>query len=82
MPWGFRKILQYIHKRYTASAKVPIYITESGFAIDGEDQFPLEQQIQDEQRQHYYAGYLRAMFEAIRDDGIDVGGYMAWSLLE
>jgi len=62
--------------------KVPIYITESGFAIDGEDDLSLEEQIKDEQRKHYYAGYLKEMFEAIRDDGIEIGGYMAWSLLE
>jgi beta-glucosidase/6-phospho-beta-glucosidase/beta-galactosidase len=34
------------------------------------------------QRQDYYSGYLKEMFEAVRDDGIDIRGFMVWSLLE
>lgn len=32
MPWGFRKHLNYLYKRYGK----PIYITESGYAAKGE----------------------------------------------
>lgn len=82
VPWGFRKLLQYIHKRYTKEANIPIYITESGFAIEGESEMALEDRINDVQRQHYYAGYVKALFEVVRDDQIDIAGYMAWSLHE
>lgn len=82
VPWGFRNLLQYIADRYTRADNIPIYITENGFPIQDEDQFSREEAINDLQRQTYYAGYLRQLFEASRDDGINIGGYMAWSLLE
>lgn len=82
VPWGFRKLLQYIADRYTRSANIPIYITENGFPVEGEGDLSREEAIKDVQRQAYYAGYLRQLFEASRDDGINIGGYMAWSLLE
>lgn len=42
----------------------------------------MEERINDVERQHYYAGYLKELIEAVVDDGIPIGGYMAWSLLE
>jgi beta-glucosidase len=50
--------------------------------VENEDLLTREEAINDVQRQTYYAGYLRQLFEASRDDGINIGGYMAWSLLE
>ena len=43
---------------------------------------PLAQAIDDTPRQEYYAGYIHAMLQAMREDGVNVGGYMAWSLLD
>lgn len=82
MPWGFRKLLNYISERYTKANGLSIYITENGFAVEGEADLPFEQQINDPLRQEYYAQYLDAMFKAIKEDGVVIGGYMAWSLLE
>jgi beta-glucosidase len=82
VPWGFRKLTRYIHSRYTKPHNIPIYITECGFTPEGEAQMRLEERIHDTQRQDYYAGYLKEMLEAVRDDGIDVRGFMAWSLME
>lgn len=82
VPWGFRALLNYISRTYTKELKIPIWITENGFAIDGEAGLSREAILRDTQRQDYYAGYVGAMFDAVLDDGVDVGGYMGWSLLE
>lgn len=66
---------------YSKNAGHAIYITENGFATEGEANMTLEQQLHDVQRQQYYAGYLNAMLEAMQN-GVNIGGYMAWSLLE
>jgi beta-glucosidase len=82
VPWGFRQLVQHVHKRYIAPSGQRLYITENGFATKDEGERPLEQIIRDTERQAYYALYLRELAEAARDDGVNVGGYMAWSLLD
>lgn len=78
VPWGFRKILNWAWKRYG----LPIYLTENGFSIPGENGLDKEKAIDDTARVHFYEGYLNAMLDAINIDGVKVLGYMAWSLLE
>lgn len=75
-------MLQHTWKEYAQPAGVPIIVTENGFPIEGEDKMTREEILHDTQRQTYYAGYVKELIEAVRDDGIDMGGYMAWSLLE
>ncbi|WVQ66636.1 uncharacterized protein L199_004821 [Kwoniella botswanensis] len=82
VPWGFRKLLQYIHTNYTVGRDIPIMITENGTSIEGEDLMSRAEAINDVKRQTYYAGYLKELIEAARDDGILIGGYMAWSFLD
>ncbi|XP_063358724.1 lactase/phlorizin hydrolase-like [Cydia amplana] len=69
-PWGFYKILTKIRKDYN---NPPVYITENGFATLGG--------LEDEDRVQYYRGYLDAMLDAI-DEGSDVRGYTAWSIMD
>lgn len=80
--WGFRKLLQYIDKRYLKPSGHKVYITENGFAVDGETKMTTEEAIQDKARQSYFLGYIREAVLARTEDGIDVAGYMAWSLME
>lgn len=61
---------------------MPIYITECGFNTENENQLSYEDRLHDTQRQDYFAGYLKELCEAVRDDGIDLRGFLAWSLLE
>lgn len=82
VPWGFRKLLNYIHKRYLANTSLTIYITENGFPVENEGDLPLEQALKDTHRQEYYASYIKEMALAHKEDGVRMGGYMAWSLLE
>jgi len=57
--------------RYAAKeARVPIYVTENGVATDD-----------DSRRIEYYRRALAGLKHAI-DDGVDVRGYVTWSLLD
>jgi beta-glucosidase len=57
--------------RYAAKeARVPIYVTENGVATDD-----------DTRRVEYYRRALTSLKRAI-DDGVDVRGYVSWSLLD
>ena len=61
---------------------MPIYITECGFTPENEANMTFDERIHDTQRQDYFAGYIKELCEAVRDDGIDFRGFLAWSLLE
>jgi len=71
-------MLNWAWKRYGLS----IYVTENGISVPNENHLPFGEAINDLFRVHYYEGYLNAMLQAINLDGVDVRGYMAWSLLE
>ncbi|KAK4500971.1 hypothetical protein PRZ48_006777 [Zasmidium cellare] len=84
-PWlrphaiGFRKLLGWISNRY---GRPTIYVTENGTSVKGESQLPVEQAIHDEFRCQYFRDYIEALVQARNEDGVDVQGYMAWSLLD
>ncbi|RSH90093.1 hypothetical protein EHS25_001426 [Saitozyma podzolica] len=82
VPWGFRKLLRYIHARYTGPLGLAIYVTENGFPVEGEGKLSIDEAVNDTLRQTYYAGYVEQLLRAVKEDGIDMGGYMAWSLLD
>ena len=82
MPWGFRKLLRDIKRRWLTATPVPIYVTENGFAGDHEGDRCLSDIVDDRDRQDYFRGYLEAMRLAIVEDKINVAGYFGWSLLE
>ncbi|CAH2217568.1 jg15039, partial [Pararge aegeria aegeria] len=70
VPWGFRKLLNRIKDDYK---NPPVFITENGVATHGG--------IMDDDRVQYYREYLGALLDAL-DDGCDVRGYTAWSLMD
>lgn len=75
VPWGCKKLLKWIDKRYN---QPNIYITENGCAypdklVDGE--------VNDQERLDFYKGYLGACQEAI-DEGVKLKGYFAWSFMD
>jgi beta-glucosidase len=57
---------------------VPLYITENGGAFDDK---LVDGQCDDQGRLDYYATHLSACADAI-DQGVDLRGYFAWSLLD
>ncbi len=76
VPWGFRKLLHWIDKRYDHP---PIMVTENGCAFDN----PPEQgrAPQDQERIVFYESYLTEAKQAIKE-GVDLKGYFAWSLMD
>ncbi len=78
-PRGFRDLLNWLSRRYGYPR---IYVTENGTSIKGENDMPLQQLLQDDFRATYFDGYVRAMAQASQEDGVNVHGYMAWSLLD
>lgn len=77
-PEGFRALLNYIWKRY----KLPIYVTENGFAVKNEDSLPIEEAIKDHDRVEYFRGATDSLYKAIFEDGVDIRSYFPWSFLD
>ncbi|XP_070575688.1 cytosolic beta-glucosidase-like [Ptychodera flava] len=78
VPWGFRKLLHWIKERY---GNPPLYITENGYCDSGADA-DKERQLSDNDRVKYYISHISELLKACRLDGVDVRGYMAWSLMD
>ena len=66
-PKGLTDLLVRVSREYT---KLPIYVTENGMS-----------ETDDDRRVAYYDGHLKAVREA-QEQGADVRGYFAWSLLD
>ncbi|XP_026208408.1 cytosolic beta-glucosidase isoform X2 [Anabas testudineus] len=73
VPSGLRKLLKYIKDTLNNPA---VYITENGFSQVG----PL--QMEDVERCEFYKDTIFEVGKAIEEDGVDVRGYFAWSLLD
>ncbi|MBY5993977.1 GH1 family beta-glucosidase [Ferrimonas balearica] len=74
-PQALTDLLVSLHRRYPLP---PVYITENGAAMA--DQWQGEG-VQDEDRTRYYQRHLEALHHAI-EQGVDVRGYFAWSLMD
>ncbi|KLO18904.1 glycoside hydrolase family 1 protein [Schizopora paradoxa] len=77
-PDGFRALLNYLYKRY----KLPIYVTENGFAVKGENSLTIDQACQDWDRVEYFKGACEALHAAVFEDGVDIRSYFPWSFLD
>ena len=80
VPWGLRKLLEYIHKKWDTN-KYPIYITENGLSSkgNGTDSNP---ELNDPWRRDFYHNYIGQVHRAITESGVNVKGYTAWSLMD
>lgn len=76
-PDAFTDTLRWVKDRYGA---IPIYITENGAAF-ADPPAAANGEVRDPLRVAYLRDHLRAVHTAIQD-GIDVRGYMVWSLLD
>jgi beta-glucosidase len=75
-PGSFHAMLMALARRVPG---LPIYITENGCA--GHDYPGPDGEVCDPERVEYLRAHLKALKRAI-DDGVDVRGYFAWSLLD
>jgi len=71
VPWGFRKLLNWIAKEYNNPT---VLITENGFPDRGE--------LNDRNRVDFHIKYLCELLKAMKDDGCNVIGYTLWSLMD
>ncbi|CAE6444968.1 unnamed protein product [Rhizoctonia solani] len=89
-PWGFRKLLRYINEKYIRDSGLVIMITEQGYPVCyvpsiqvwREYELPLDKIIDDKDRQEYFDGYLTEVLGAVEQDGIKIGSYVAWTLID
>ncbi|XP_058730587.1 beta-glucosidase 40-like [Vicia villosa] len=79
VPQSMRTLMNYIKQKY---GNPPVYITESGMDDPNSVFISLKDALKDEKRIRYYSGYLSYLKTAIKDDGCNVKGYFAWSLLD
>nr|AAK92581.1 Putative beta-glucosidase [Oryza sativa Japonica Group] len=84
VPRSMRILMNYVKDRYN---KPTVYITENGkctYVIC--DLFlpfiSLKNALKDDKRTKYHNDYLTNLADSIREDGCDVRGYFAWSLLD
>jgi len=75
--WGFRKLLNWVHNRY--HPKGGIIVTENGWSLKADN---VTEGTVDPGRMYFYANYTSEMLKAIKEDGVDVRGYFAWSLMD
>jgi beta-glucosidase len=73
---GLRRLLLRLHTEYPGT---PLVITENGSAWD--DTIGPHGEVDDPERIEYLRTHLAAVHAAI-DEGVDVRGYLAWSLLD
>jgi beta-glucosidase/6-phospho-beta-glucosidase/beta-galactosidase len=77
VPWGLRKLLSWVSRRY---GRPPIYVTENGWSTPGGES--AAQGVLDDGRVLFYHNYTGEVQRAIYEDGVDVRGYFAWSLMD
>lgn len=71
VPEGLRNLINWIRSEYN---NPPVFITENGWSDAGE--------LEDNGRIDYLRTHLIAISKAINEDGCNVIGYTAWSLLD
>ena len=76
IPEAFHDVLVRLHRDYPP---IPLYVTENGASFD--DYVDPSGEVRDIERIEYLNGYLAAAGAAI-DEGVDLRGYFAWSLLD
>ncbi len=78
-PEGLTRLLKRVHTDYTAPSGTAIVVTENGAAYD--DEVSEDGAVHDADRVEFLRDHLAAILDAI-DDGVPVGGYFYWSLMD
>lgn len=76
-PAGWRKLLNWIWDRY----HMPIYVTENGTTVKGETA-PTPEVLNDTFRMRFFEGYVGGLARAVKEDGVDVRSYFAWTFTD
>ncbi|KAF3558947.1 hypothetical protein F2Q69_00014575 [Brassica cretica] len=78
-PQGLRKFLNYAKDKYESPK---FMITENGHCDIDYEKKPKLSNLMDLQRTEYHKKHLQSIQQAIKEDGVEVEGYFAWSLLD
>jgi len=76
--FGFRRMLNWISSRYGG---IEIRVTENGWG-DPDTPEDLNGMLNDINRCEYYRDYIGNMSLAVHQDGVNLKGYFAWSLMD
>ncbi|KAM1214734.1 hypothetical protein ACFX2I_011219 [Malus domestica] len=79
VPEGMRKLMNYIKKKY---GNPLVIITENGMDDPNSPFISLKDALKDTKRIKYHHDYLKNLLASIKEDGCNVKGYFAWSLLD
>ncbi|XP_039065693.1 beta-glucosidase 40-like [Hibiscus syriacus] len=79
VPYGMRRLMNYLKEKY---GNPVVIITENGMDDPNSILIPIEDALKDEKRIKYHTDYLTNLLAAIEEDGCNVKGYFAWSLLD
>nr|XP_006006254.1 PREDICTED: lactase-phlorizin hydrolase [Latimeria chalumnae] len=71
--WGLRRLLNWIKEEYN---NPPTYITENGVASSSDSS------VDDIDRIFYYKTYIDEALKAYKLDGVNLKGFIAWSLMD
>lgn len=75
-PLGFRDVLNKMYQRY----QLPVFPIENGVGV--QEEWDGVKEIQDDYRIAYHKEHLKAMYEAMHEDGVEVIGYLGWGLID
>lgn len=79
VPWGVRKLLNWIKNRYN---NAPLYITENGVDAPGESDLTIAEALNDDFRVNYLISYISEISKAVMNDGCNVQAYFVWSFMD
>lgn len=60
----------------------PTQVTENGVPVPNESEKPLQEALRDVFRLDFYRGYIEGVCQAVAEDGVNLTGYYAWSLMD
>ena len=78
-PEGLTRLLARVHEEYTGPAGVSLAVTENGAAYA--DVVSADGAVHDDDRVAFLEAHLNAILDAI-DEGVPVGAYFYWSLMD
>ncbi|XP_022535908.2 lactase/phlorizin hydrolase [Astyanax mexicanus] len=77
VPWGLRRLLNYIYEEFTSVARVPIYITGNGMPTEYSSDI-----FNDTQRVEFLKAYINEAMKAILLDSVAVQRFTVQSLID
>ncbi|KAI3429192.1 uncharacterized protein J3R85_008621, partial [Psidium guajava] len=79
VPQGMRSLMNYIKTKY---GNPLVIITENGMDDPNPPLINIKAALKDQKRIKYHNDYLTNLLASIKEDGCNVKGYFAWSLLD